>query len=143
MPVVKDDGNAETCETIEPLVVEGCVPAPTVTTDPGPMTRVVLEPWMTQAPRPDAESSKVLRMPYADEDVMAPLTLNPLTRILETTPLSELKIFENVKENDPSEEAENKETPEPMPMLDYHHQYPYCPYHGGHCPAPYPYNPGR
>ena len=147
-PFAKNDGNAEICETIEPLVVER---GSSIASARPPLDeealRVVLTPGMTQPPRPDAGC--VLRMPYADEEELLALPRYPLTLILEAG-LSKLNIFEELLKNtDPAEESENKEPmptaerPEPMPMPNYHHHDQYCPYSGGHCPAPYNYYPRR
>lgn len=64
----RDD--AEPSEDVEPIHVS--VRTPNVrplepTKDDGPLPRVVLEPGVEQPPRPDEESGRVLRMPYADE----------------------------------------------------------------------------
>ena len=141
-PSVKHDGDSETSDTIEPLVVERSVPVvqsvePPV--DDAPMARVVLTLGMTQPPRPDSEPGKALRMPYADEEEIFGLLLNPIGPILEPD-LTRLNVFDEIEKANPAEESENKEMePEPLPPLpDYHHHYQHCPYSGG-CPAPYPY----
>ncbi len=65
----QDDGNAEASDVIEPLVVDGGMPAIIETREPpiGPPTRVVFEPGMQQPPRPDANPDRQVLMPYADE----------------------------------------------------------------------------
>jgi hypothetical protein len=141
----RPDGNAETCETIEPLIVEGDAPTPAC--KPNSMSfaepRVVWSPEVQQPPRPDG---RTLRMPYADEDEIGFNLVDPLTRLLDEA-LPRLKIFEEPPKNpDPVEESESKEPPAPEsatppPMPDYHHSYPHCPRYDGHCPAPYPYYP--
>ena len=150
-PPPKNDGNAETCETVEPLVVERAadIASARPSTDEAVcVARVVLTPGTMQPPRPDA--GRVRRMPYADEDLELPL--NPLTQI--EAGLWKLNIFaELLKTTDAVEESENKEpappveqaepTPMPMPAPDYHHHDLQCPYSGGHCPAPYNYYPQR
>lgn len=133
-------GETETSDAIEPLIVEGPLVdeslhcrMPEVAALP--MSRVALTDGMCQAPRFDGEPGTIVRMPYADEDEgWVGRTIDPVLRILEST-LPRLNLF------DPAEEAENREAkpqtvePEPMPVPDYHQQYPHCPYHGG-----YPYN---
>jgi len=151
VPTVKDDGNAEPADRIEPLIVESSVPAPVLPTSLPELEAppVYLTAGMKQAPRPDAEPGNAPRMPYLDEVVILPWPLEPWARILQEAVLSQWKRFENPKDANPTEEAENKEVmppvepPLPLQVPDYHHQYPSCPYTGGHCPAPYPYYPRR
>jgi hypothetical protein len=130
--------DAEFSDAIEPLVVDRGITTGVQTveppTDEGPMPRVVLEAWMKQPPRPDAESGGVPRMPYADEEEILGLTRPPLQRILEDG--SPLKIFEELEKAKPAEESGNPETK--APAMEYHHHPMHCPYTGG-CPAPYPY----
>ena len=128
-----NDGDAETSDTIEPLVVEGSVPAVAPSaSNVTPPERAVLAPGMIQPPRPDA----MPRMPYADEDVILIFPLDPLMRILDGTALSGLKIFDGLKRAEPAEESEPKEVA-PMPVTDPHHGH--CPYLNGG----YPYYPRR
>ena len=129
------DGDAETSDSLEPLVVEGALVGgslhrrmPSDETVPMPRVTMTVGTWLP--PRFDCEPGTAPRMPYADEDEdWLGLTLDPVLRILEAA-LPRLNLF------DPSEETENRpvkpETPEPEPMPDYHHQYPHCPYQG--CP---------
>jgi hypothetical protein len=114
---IRDDGDAETSDAIEPLVVDRgqrtVMIRPVPAADEVP-TRVVLAPGMTQPPRPDADA--VLRMPYADEDFhVAPP--NPAAALVETA-LSRLKLFDNLAE--PEESG-----PE---VQDFHRVHPHCPY---------------
>jgi hypothetical protein len=147
----KNDGDAEVADAIEPLVVENSVPAPALPASLPELEAppVYLTSGMKQAPRPDAEPGAAPRMPYLDEVVILPWPLEPWARILEELVLSKLGLFEHQKDANPVEEAENKEVtppvepPLPLQVPDYHHQYPSCPYTGGHCPAPYPYYPRR
>ncbi len=68
-----NDGDAESCDAIEPLVVDraarglAALPAPRAV-EMEALPRVVQAPGMTQPPRPDADSGAARRMPYADED---------------------------------------------------------------------------
>ncbi len=66
---VKDDGNAEASDVIEPLVVECTLPVIVETREPplAPPTRVTLDPGMRQPARPDANPDRPLLMPYADD----------------------------------------------------------------------------
>jgi hypothetical protein len=142
-----NQGNTEESEVIEPLIVQRQnTPAPdepeelVLRTDL-PVPRVVLEPGGPQPPRPDAEPSSVVRMPYADEEpVLGGWFFLDWSAI--KAKLSNLNIFKPIEKADPAEESENKETnppPEPPqadPVPDYHQQYPHCPYHGP-CPTPY------
>jgi hypothetical protein len=137
----KGDGDAETSEAFEPLIVdrggsEG-VQTPEPALDDGPMARVLLEPGMQQPPRPDAGSGRVPRMPYADEEEILDLSRSPLSRILESR-LPFLNIFQELEKVTPDEEFENTEVPVPtvVPAPNYHQNH--CPRTGG-CPAPYPY----
>lgn len=149
VPVSKTDGDAETADTIEPLVVENRLPAPVLATSLPELEAppVYLTPGMKQAPRPDAEPGPAMRMPCLDEVVILPWPLEALARILEEAVLTKLKWIDKPKAADRAEEAEAKEPkpPEELPLQtpDYHHQYPSCPYTGGHCPSPYPYYPRR
>ncbi len=133
-----DDGAAEASDVIEPLVVERSgadnsnMPRPVIFN--GPLDRATWTPATTQPPRPDADG-RVLRMPYADEDEILGIPLDPIQRILDST-RPRLDIFEHL---DPSEEAEPKE--ETPPAMNPHHHHPFCPHTGG-CPAPYPYRMG-
>lgn len=135
----KHDGDAEASDVIEPLVVDrgGQTSEPSLppVVDEGPMPRVVLTPGTKQPPRPDAEPDRVLRMPYADEEEILGVPFDPIQRILESK-LSKLNPFEDLKDADPSEEAEPMEVVPPPVIVPYHHSH--CPYTGG-CPAPYPY----
>ena len=68
--LAKNDGDAESCDMIEPLVVDraarGLVAlAGQTAAAMAPLPRVVLAPGMTQPPRPEGATR---RMPYADED---------------------------------------------------------------------------
>lgn len=144
----KNDGDAEIADTIEPLVVESSVPAPVLPTSLPELEAppVYLTPGMKQAPRPDAEPATAPRMPYPEDWAMLPWPLEPWARLLqEAAALSKLK----PQAVDSTEEAEDKEAmppiepPLPLQVPDYHHQYPSCPYTGGHCPIPYPYYPRR
>lgn len=70
IPIKPHPGDTELSEAVEPLRVNDGTPnvgplAPAQ--DDGPMTRVVLEPGVTQPPRPDEEPGRAPRMPYADE----------------------------------------------------------------------------
>ncbi len=127
---VKNDGDGESSDTIEPLVVEGGGDSVLVERMPEgdvqPMQRVMMTTGMRQPARPDAESA--VRMPYADEEESwLGLALDPVRRLLEST-MPRLNLF------DEAEESENREvTPEPPMMPDYHQQH--CPRHGS-----YPYN---
>jgi hypothetical protein len=146
-----DDGNAEPADTIEPLVVESSVPAPVLPTSLPQLEAppVYLTPDVKQAPRPDAEPDKAPRMATVDDVVILPWPLEPWARILQEAVLSQFKRIEKPKVADPAEETEPKEpmppdeSPLPLQVPDYHHQYPSCPYTGGHCPLPYPYYPRR
>ena len=113
-PIPEADGDAEKCETIEPLVVEGN--APVAVCKPGPIDweapRVAWAPGVVQAPRPDMEPGQVLRMPYADEDSL-PILFNPLT--LHERAWQQNIFDELLKQGDPAEEAENTE-PAPLPV---------------------------
>jgi hypothetical protein len=77
-----------------------------------------------QAPRPEEEKR---RMPYADEETQ------PVSAVAETSEPEEVK--------EGAEVPVSVETPDAAPLvpaiMDYHHQYPSCPY-TGRCPAPYP-----
>jgi hypothetical protein len=125
---VNHDGDAELSDVIEPLWVErGRIePVPTVRMADEPMARVVLEPGMTQPPRPDLDPNKTLRMPYADEDEILPRTIDPVTRLLQMTrPIIDL--FEELNREEQSE-ARDEETPVSRPEPDYHRMHPHCPY---------------
>lgn len=113
--VMPDLKEPEACEVIEPLLVErGKIHVvPPTMPDAEPMPRVVLEPGMKQAPRPDLDQR--VRMPYADEETILPRADDPIARILDATrPIL-----------DPFEEESEPST---MP--------PECPHHG-YCPFPY------
>ena len=127
---------SETIEVIEPLVVDrgSAAPPARLSSDDGPMPRATWTGGMKQPPRPDVESGRVLRMPYADEAEFLAIPFDPIQRILESK-LNWLEIFDALKETDPSEEPEAKDIPRPNWNP---HAYPHCPYTGG-CPAPYPY----
>ena len=122
----KHDGDAETSDTIEPLVVDqggGSVtfrPIPLANDEM--MPRVAFSPGMSQPPRPDARHGHTPRMPYADEETILAVPLDPVTRILESSqPL--FKLFEGI-EFEPAE-------PEPEaqhPPCDYHRMQPHCPF---------------
>jgi len=136
VPNDNKDGDAESSEEIEPLIVDPgkfSVQNPEAPVDTGPMPRVVLEPGMKQPPRPDAAP----RMPYADEEEFMVVTLDPIKRILEST-VPRIDIFAEIEKADTAEESENKETnppaarPEANPPMNYHYQH--CPYYHGHCP---------
>jgi len=83
----RHDGDAETSDTIEPLIVEsggGPVlfrPIPLASEEM--MPRVLFAPGMQQPPRPDAEANKTPRMPYADEEAILAMPLDPIARILD------------------------------------------------------------
>lgn len=135
----RNNGDAEPSEpVIEPLVVENRWTEPaTPSVVPEAPAPVYLTPDTKQGPRPDAEQARPRRMPYADE----PLALfswpfDPLTWILESIPLSQLKLFDNLPGPDAAEESEPKTpTAEPMPpMGDYHHHPGHCPYLSGEYP---------
>jgi hypothetical protein len=133
--IAKNDGDAELSETIEPLRVEGAGSA-TVASPPSAWAhespaRVVLEPGMKQPPRPDGEPDRVLRMPYADEEEILALPLDPIQRMLDVT-LPRLNLADELND---AEESEPRQV-NPPPHMHPHHQH--CPYSGG-CPAPYPY----
>ncbi len=123
--VAKNDGDAEQSDTIEPLKVEGsgavntANPAPPWTDNPLP--RVILEPGMTQPPRPDGEPGRALRMPYADEEGILALPLDPVQRMLKVVFPN---LIDELRDAEESEPAQNISPP--------HHQH--CPFHGG-----YPY----
>ncbi|MSQ94446.1 MAG: hypothetical protein EXR98_07810 [Gemmataceae bacterium] len=133
--IAKNDGNAELSETIEPLRVEGggqtiaLSPAPAWLGDPLP--RIVLEPGMKQPPRPDGEPGRVLRMPYADEEEILALPLDPIQRMLDVT-LPRLNLADDLNQ---AEESEPKQV---IPLLHMHPHLQHGPFSGG-CPAPYPY----
>jgi hypothetical protein len=137
---------SEPSDVFEPLPVEGFEPFLSQQSDGGtsqaPMARVVLEPGTQQPPRPDAESGKILRMPYADEEELPDPSANPWLLLLQR-----LNIFGRILETTPAEESESKEAaslpanpeptnPAPDPATDYHRQHQHCPYTGG-CPYPY------
>ena len=138
----KHDGNAESSDTIEPLVVEGSsavIRMPEASEEPA-MTRVVLTAGMCQPPRPDAESGKLVRMPYADEDQdWFGVSIHPLLRVIESR-LPRVTLFDKpgepnaAEESEPPGAADPMPEPTPAPMMDYHQQYPHCPYHG-HYPS--------
>ena len=138
LPEVKNDGDAEMSDVIEPIIVDrgsnrGGVQSLEPPTDDGPLARVILEPGMQQPPRPDVEPGRVPRMPYADEEEILALPRDPIARILDVT-LPRLDFFDEIDRNP----AEESEPPVARPAMDYHQQH--CPYHG-HCPAPYNYRP--
>ena len=118
LPNDKKDGDAETSEAIEPLIVEGGAPHVQGSepadggADHGPMPRVVLRPGMKQPPRPDAALGRGRRMPYADEEEILRVNLDPITRILESE-LPELGIFEEIDKQS-RQESEHERT-NPMP----------------------------
>jgi hypothetical protein len=124
----RHDGDAEASDVIEPLIVDrGRTPdAPA----PAPakvawLPRVEWTPGMRQPPRPDAESGRALRMPYADEEEILRIPLDPLQRILRAD-LPRLDLFDDL--------AEESEPPDlPGPTVDPRHP-PHCPHFGG-CPA--------
>ena len=125
----RNDGDAEASEVIEPLIVDRGV-APVMPT-PAPaaatwLPRVEWTPGVSQPPRPDREPGRVLRMPYADEDEILRIPLDPLQRVL----AKDLPRFDLFSE----ELFEESELPDlPRPMIDPHHP-PHCPHFGG-CPA--------
>jgi len=127
---VKDDGDAEASEVIEPLVVDRGAPvvAPSVPiVDVGPILRAQMMPGMQQPPRPDGVPGYQLRMPYADEPEILGVPFDPIQRILESQ-LEWLNIFEHL--NDPAEES--------APPVWNPHAYPHCPY-SGVCPVTHPF----
>lgn len=135
--VAKNDGDAEASEVIEPLVVDRGVSAPAparIVANVELMPRVEWKPDMRQPPRPDAEFSRTLRMPYADEDEILGARLDPIVRLLESG-LPRLDIFAELPNLDGAEESEPRETDVPA-WNPY--QPPHCPYTGS-CPAPHRY----
>ena len=127
--VAPNAGNTEESETIEPLIVDhGSAPAivPPVIFS-GPIARTTWNPETNQPPRPDAKR----RMPYADEAPVVAPVFDPIVWILESS-LPELKLFDPIRDADPTEESEPREI---APPIWHPHAYPHCPYTGG-CPAP-------
>ena len=123
----RNDGDAEASEVIEPLIVDRGV-APIELTPKAAsaawLPRVEWTPGMRQPPRPDVEPGRVLRMPYADEDEILRIPLDPLQRIL-AADLPRLDLFDDL--------TEESEPPAMPPVLNPHHP-PHCPHFGG-CPA--------
>jgi hypothetical protein len=134
----------ELCNNFEPLVVEGST-LPPVPCEPGmefPMLRVVLAPGMEQPPRPDAESGTVLRMPYADEEVVFKVATKEDIDILNSQGPIRGSAFHGSysttsKQSKPMNvtppQPETLPIPESDPAMDYHRQHcPRCsfPYYG-------------
>ena len=86
---VRNDGDAELSEAIEPIVVDRGAPVRPASVMPPaeePLPRVVQTPGTRQPPRPDTEPGRApLRMPYADEEGFFPIPLDPVTRIQQST----------------------------------------------------------
>jgi hypothetical protein len=107
----KHDGDAETSDTIEPLVVDQggrsvtFRPIPLATDEMLP--RVLFSPGMSQPPRPDASPGNTLRMPYADEEAILALPID----------LDSVEF-----------ELEESEPKVRHPPVDYHRMEPHCPY---------------
>jgi hypothetical protein len=146
VPYDKKDGDAESSEEIEPLIVDRGATggqSPEAPADEGPMPRVIMEAGMKQPPRPDAALGYPRRMPYADEEEILAVRLDPIKLILES-PFPRLGIFEEIEKSNPAEESEAKEENPPAarrdadPPMNYHQEH--CPYHG-HCPAPHYHRP--
>jgi hypothetical protein len=147
-PLPSHDGDAESCDLLEPLRVEDTVP-PVPTWDASTydvaMPRVVLAPDMQQPPRPDVVTGQAPHMPYADEEETPFLSWTNVQRVLEFA-WSRLNVFGSSTpevQSNPAEESETageqlpKPTPTSEPEPDYHRNLPqHCPYHGG-CPYPY------
>lgn len=92
---VTNDGEAEASEVIEPLMVLNSMPP--IVTAPAEMeelARVNIEPGAKQAPRPDQEPGKILRMPYADEEEGLDLTRS-ISQIIERE-LPRLHLFDEL-----------------------------------------------
>src|SRR5207253_945570 len=87
MEPVKDNGDAEASDAIEPLIVMGGfgVPQSTPVREQGQTPRVQWTFGVAQSPRPDADPGRVLRMPYADEEEdLLVLRKDPVTRLLDS-----------------------------------------------------------
>lgn len=109
----KSPGDAEECDLIEPLLVERIIAGPTAAPaagDASPMPRVSWTRAVTQPPRPDGVT---LRMPYADEDEILGLPLDPIQRILDA---ARLDIFDQL-------DFEENEAADPVEL--------YCPHTAG------------
>jgi hypothetical protein len=128
-------GNTEESDAIEPLIVDHGTPLTVVTPVLyyGPLSRVEWHGNDNQPPRPDAESGRAPRMPYADEVVIPGIAFDPITWILESK-LPDLNLFGGVEESEPND-------PPPAAPMWHPHAYPHCPYTGG-CPAPARYRNG-
>ena len=82
---------------------------------------VVFSPGMLQPPRPDA-AGNTPRMPYADEEAILAVPLDPVARILESSRLL-VKVFEGIEF-----EPEESEPGAHHPPRDYHRMQPHCPF---------------
>jgi hypothetical protein len=116
----KHDGEAETSDTIEPLVVDRGVGDVTVRLIPPAqeemMPRVLFAPHMQQPPRPDAGSAP--RMPYADEPEILAMPLDPVARILEAP---NANLFDGLQLF-----FEEVLPPTAQPPAGYHRAIPFC-----------------
>jgi hypothetical protein len=134
-PIAVTPGDTEQSEPeVEPIRVEGARMERDVEFGEEigmqPPVRAFGNPGAPQPPRPDRIPGTVPRMPYADEEEVLVLPQIPMARILQETPLSKLNLFKDMPE-----ESETPVTETPA-MPNYHPHQQYCPYQGGHCPAP-------
>jgi hypothetical protein len=115
------DGDAETSDTIEPLIVDHggnqLIFQPIPLAQVEMMPRVLFAPGMQQPPRPDAEFAETPRMPYADEDELLELPAKPAAARPAVNALEDIE-----KEPDASEPAAEH------PPRDYHRMQPHCPF---------------
>jgi hypothetical protein len=115
------NGNTEESDAIEPLIVDHGTP-PTVVTPVifcGPLSRVESHGRENQPPRPDVESGRARRMPYADEVVIPGIAFDPIIWILESK-LPDLNLFGGVEESEPNDLP-------PAAPIWHPHAYPHCP----------------